>query len=244
MNSEIRNRHGEKLDYNYHPAGIASNHLVVIGHGVTANKDRAFITALALGLAAAGVPTLRFSFSGNGHSEGRFAESTISKEVEDLGTVLDACTGKIITYIGHSMGGAVGVLRASRDERIAQLISLAGMVHTKDFARREFSEVTPDAGLMWDKPDCPLSQTFIDDMAKVGSVLGTAGNIRVPWLLIHGDADDVVPIVESREMIAQANPALAKLVELPAVDHVFSDDGMTLMSRAVSAWLMPFIFTK
>lgn len=244
MNIEIRNRHGEKLDYAFHPSGKESAHLVVIGHGVTANKDRPFITALALGLASAGIPTLRFSYSGNGASEGQFTESTISKEVEDLGVVLDAVAGKIVTYIGHSMGGAVGVLRASRDERIRHLVSLGGMVHTKDFARREFGEVTPNAGFMWDKPDCPLSQTFVDDMAKVDSVLSLAGKIQVPWLLIHGDVDDVVPVAESREMIAKANPALAKLIELPGVDHVFSDEGMAGMSRAVSAWLMPFVFTR
>ena len=39
-------------------------------------------------LGAAGVASLRFSFSGNGDSEGDFQASTISKEVRDLGAVL------------------------------------------------------------------------------------------------------------------------------------------------------------
>ena len=38
----------------------------------------------------AGIPALRFSFSGNGGSEGRFEDSCITKEVEDLGAVIDA----------------------------------------------------------------------------------------------------------------------------------------------------------
>ena len=104
---------------------------MVIGHGVTAHKDRPFLVALAEGLSRAGIAALRISFSGNGASEGRFEDSNISKEVEDLGAVLDALPGRALAYAGHSMGGAVGVLRAARDPRIRALVSLAAIVHTR-----------------------------------------------------------------------------------------------------------------
>ena len=148
MFGEIHNQQGEPLDYTFHPG--QGDRLAIVGHGVTGNKDRPFVVALAEGLSAAGIGTLRFSFAGNGDSGGRFQEATISKEVDDLGAVLDAVGERPISYIGHSMGGAVGVLRASTDERIQVLISLAGMVHTEAFAQREFGEETPDDGLMWE----------------------------------------------------------------------------------------------
>ena len=71
MLGAIRNSLGEKLDSVWHPATapVDDRHVVVIGHGVTANLDRPFIKALADGLAAAGLHALRFSFSGNGSSE-------------------------------------------------------------------------------------------------------------------------------------------------------------------------------
>ena len=78
MLGELRNSQGELLDYVLHPAKGSA--LVVIGHGVTANKDRAFLVALAEGLAAVGINALRVSFSGNGASEGAFTESTITFE--------------------------------------------------------------------------------------------------------------------------------------------------------------------
>ena len=86
----ISNRHGERLDTAFHPGSPGSRRLVVIGHGVTGHKDRPFLVALAEGLAAAGIPALRLSWSGNGASEGAFSESNITKEVDDLGSVLDA----------------------------------------------------------------------------------------------------------------------------------------------------------
>lgn len=232
----IRNRHGERLDFTYHPGKPDQATLVLIGHGVTGNKDRPLVIELALALAGAGVHALRFSFAGNGGSEGRFVDSTVSKEVEDLGAVLDALPGWRIGYAGHSMGAAVGVLRASTDARIRFLISLAGMAHTAEFARREFGTVTPGAGLMWDKPECPLSTAYVDDMNRIGSVTNAARQIRVPWLFVHGVPDDVVPIQDSRDLFAVAHEP-KKLVELPTADHVFSDANAAAMAQAVAQWV-------
>jgi alpha/beta superfamily hydrolase len=75
----IENRHGERLDFAFEPGSDGRRELCVIGHGVTANKDRAWAVELAEGLAAAGLASLRFSFSGNGESDGDFRESTITK---------------------------------------------------------------------------------------------------------------------------------------------------------------------
>lgn len=235
MFGQILNAQGERLDYTCHAGAGGNDALAVIGHGVTGNKDRPFIAALAEGLAATGVSALRLSFAGNGRSGGRFQDCTISKEVEDLGCVLDAVGSRLVGFVGHSMGAAVGVLRASADERIRWLVSLAGMVHTRAFAQREFSGVTPDAGCMWDEPACPLSSAFVQDMAAIDSVVACAERIAVPWLLVHGSRDDVVPMQDSQEIAARAPQA--RLVELPGADHVFSSAAAAEMVEVVSTWV-------
>lgn len=237
MQAAIENAQGESLDYTWHDGRSGSTDVVVLGHGVTANKDRPFLIALAEGLSAAGVAALRFSFAGNGRSGGRFEESTISKEVADLGAVLDALAGHRLTYVGHSMGAAVGVLRAAHDPRIECLVSLAGMVDTRSFAQRKFGDQVPGESLMWDKPECPLSQAYMDDMDRIGTVVGHGAAIAVPWLLVHGDADTVVPVQDSRDIARRAKRA--ELIELPHVDHVFSGAGAQAMVAAVLSWLSP-----
>ena len=164
-----------------------------------------------------------------------FVDSTISKEVDDLGAILDAAADCRICYVGHSMAGAVGVLRASQDKRIRLLVSLAGMVHTAAFNEREFGDVTPDAGDMWDEPDCPLSRTYVEDMNAIGSVVDRASAIAVPWLLVHGSEDDVVPIGDSRDIVAAQ--AAATLVEVPGAAHVFSMDGTDPMVSEAASWI-------
>lgn len=238
MNLEIKNRHGEKLDYTFHPGDPKSKDLLVIGHGVTGNKDRPFIVTLSTALPAAGFNVLRFSFSGNGASGGRFVDSTISKEVEDLGALLDALTGWNVTYAGHSMGGAVGVLRAAQDPRIRRLISLAGMVHTRDFAQREFGTVKPGQGCMWDDEACPLSQAYMDDLSRIGDVLASAPRIKVPWLLIHGTEDDVVPIKDSHDILTRANKASTQFVELPGSNHIFTGEPTVEIVKVLADWLL------
>ena len=236
MFGEIKNGHGERLDYAFHEGERGAKNIVVLGHGVTGNKDRPFIVALAEGLAAVGIPALRFSFSGNGASEGRFIDSTIFKEVDDLCVVLDRLKDYAICYVGHSMGGAVGVLRASEDSRIQLLVSLAGMVHTKAFAQREFGDVTPDEGFMWDEPDCPLSQAYMDDLTQINTVVDRAPQITVPWLLVHGDEDDVVPIEDSHDILERVD-GQTQLITLEGASHVFSDEYTPVMVEKVVAWL-------
>jgi pimeloyl-ACP methyl ester carboxylesterase len=236
MVTELKNAQGERIDFTYHHGRQGARELVVIGHGVTGNKDRPFVVTLADGLAKAGIPALRISFTGNGGSGGKFSDCTISKEVEDLGSVFDAIKDRTICYIGHSMGGAVGVLRCAKDPRIKALVSLAGMVHTKAFAEREFGMVKPGEGFMWDDTNCPLSQRYMDDMAAIGSVIAEAPKIHVPWLLIHGTEDDVVPIQESRDIFAKANQP-KELIELKGASHVFAGEHTAPMVSNVVNWL-------
>ncbi len=236
---EVRNDQGERLDCAFHSGAPGRRDVLVLGHGVTANKDRPFLVALAQATSAAGIATLRVSFSGNGASEGRFEDSCISKEVRDLGAVLDALDGHRVAYAGHSMGGAVGVLRAASDERVRLLVSLAGMVHVRRFAERKFGALVPGRDTMWDKPECPLSQAFLDDMERIDSVAELGARIRVPWLLVHGTGDEVVPLADSLDVLACApQGADARLVRLEGADHVFSGGATGALVVAAVPWLV------
>ena len=241
MFDAIRNAQGERLDTAWHAPAGELEALVVIGHGVTANKDRAWAVTLAETLAERGYGALRFSFSGNGDSEGDFLDSCPTKEAADLGAVLDAVEGAAeelripeVVYVGHSMGAAVGVIRTSRDPRIARLVSLGGMVHTGEFVERKFGGQEPGE-LMWDKPECPLGQVFLDDMREIDSVAPLARDLSLPWLLVHGDADTVVPAQESNEIAVKAG-GNAKVVQFEGVDHLFTDVERR-MAETVCDWL-------
>lgn len=231
----IKNAAGERLDVSFVSGTTYQDQLMILGHGVTANKDRDWAVDLERALVSAGYSVLRFSFAGNGESEGQFGDSHPTKESDDLKSVIDHCDGFHVTYIGHSMGGTVGVLRTSQDSRIKRLISLAGMVHTQEFSERKFGELKPGE-FMWDKPECPLSEAFLADMKSIDTVLPLVDQINVPWLLVHGDADTVVLHKDSDDIKARKGEAVT-LVTIPGADHLFSGAATKPMCEAVVNWL-------
>ena len=236
MFGPIVNPQGERLDYAFTPGADGRRDLVVIGHGVTAHRDRPWLIALSQALGHAGISSLRFSFAGNGDSEGRFEDSTITKEVDDLRRVLNAADGWQLAYVGHSMGGAVGVLCAASESRISALVSLAGMVHIEQFMQTHFGDLRPGRDMMFDKPNCPLTQAFLDDAARIGSLLDHAPRVSVPWLVVHGTADEIVPLQDSLDL-REATGDGFELIQLPGVDHRFT--GKTgEMTAAVVPWLV------
>jgi len=188
----LRNKYGERIDHALHE-GTESNKLVILAHGLTGDKDREMMIHLAHSLAQTGWSVLRISYSGCGKSEGKFTDATITKESDDLSSILDQVKGtKKIAYVGYSMGAAVGALTVAKDDRINVMVSLAGMVRTKLFAETEFEGVTPGTGYMWEDESNPLSKQFMDDLCQIDTIVPAVKELRLPWLLIHGSEDDVV----------------------------------------------------
>lgn len=235
-NGEIRNRQGELIDHTFYPGSRAET-LIILGHGLTGNKNRPLLTALAKYLSSQCWPCLALSYSGNGDSEGNFGESNISKEIADLQAVLDVVPNDLrVAYIGHSMGAAVGVLTAARDMRIFALISLAGMTHTAAFVQREFGDVEAGSGVMWEDENFPLSTQFVQDLTQIGDTLAAAKELLQPWLLVHGTDDDTVPVQDSRDAFEMATSE-KKLLELPEEGHLFSEKSFPQIGEEVAAWL-------
>jgi uncharacterized protein len=238
----IRNPSGERLDYTYTAAeGVsddtAPDAVVILAHGVTAHKDRPVLIALSASLSQAGVASLRLSFAGNGGSEGRYEDSMPSKEVGDLQSVTDALERwgvRHIACVGHSMGGAVGVLTAAREPRISALVSLAGMVRVRWFFETHFGRLTPGEPML-EKPECPWSLALLEDARRIDTVLPQAAQIAVPWLLVHGDADELVPHQDSVDAVAAAG-GRPTLVTMKGIDHRFTG-AVPQMVEAVAGWL-------
>ena len=80
----IPNEMGEILDYSYQSGAENNHYVLIIGHGLDGNKDTPLILELSNKVSNEGMSVLRFSFSGNGNSQGKYTESTISKGIIDL----------------------------------------------------------------------------------------------------------------------------------------------------------------
>src|SRR4051794_30750052 len=115
---------------------------VVIVHGFKGFKDWGMFPPLADRLAQAGFTAVSLNLSGSGVDDRggftlpqRFGPNTLSAELADLATALDALTaGKLGTapptalgLLGHSRGGGVAVLQTARDPRVRALVTWAAI---------------------------------------------------------------------------------------------------------------------
>ena len=73
------------------------------------------------------------------------------------------------------------------------------------------------------------------DAARIGSVTAQAAQVAVPWLLVHGDADELVPCADSQDAL-RAAARVPRLVNLPGVDHRFTGAEAEMIA-AVVPWL-------
>ena len=137
-----------------------------------------------------GVNIFIFDYRGYGRSEGRASEKGIYMDavaaLSHLRTRDDIDHSKIVLF-GRSLGSAVAVEVAAGRETYAVILE-SPFTSTRAMARR-LIPLLP-VGL--------LITTRLDSLAKIDKV-------RAPLLVLHGDADQTVPIELGRELFDAAN---------------------------------------
>src|ERR1700759_1274654 len=112
---EFPNAKGEKLAALLDMPIGRPNAFALFAHCFTCGKDNLTAKRIAERLAMNGIAVLRFDFTGIGASEGEFANTHFSSNVDDLVAAADhlrEMVGAPSLLIGHSLGGAA-VLAAS-----------------------------------------------------------------------------------------------------------------------------------
>ena len=218
----------------------ASRPAVVVVHGFKGFKDWGMFPPLAERVARAGFTAVTVNLSGSGVDEHgtfaypeRFGHNTFSAELDDLDRVLAAlATGHLglaptleVGLLGHSRGGAIAIHAAAADPRVRALVTWAPLGSVERWvnqaaewrARGRLDIVNTRTGQV-----LPLYVDALDDLERhptVGDFVGAARRVRVPWLILHGTADDAVPVAEA-QALAEAAPE-ARLLLLDGAGHTF-----------------------
>lgn len=124
---KLKNGHGETLVGVLHNTG--SDKIVVLCHGLLCAKEKPIIKNLARALVNEEISAFRFDFSGNGQSEGSFQFGNYCKEAEDLRAVMEHFGDKVAAIVGHSKGGNIALIYASKYHDINTVINISGRYH-------------------------------------------------------------------------------------------------------------------
>ncbi|MEO0811991.1 MAG: alpha/beta hydrolase [Myxococcota bacterium] len=218
----ITNRRQQRLAGVVH-GELGAEYAAILCHGMLSTKDSPKHVALARRLAAAGVATVRFDFAGRGESDGTLFDLSYSNEIEDLDAVVEwlwARGVKRIGIFGSSMGGAVALLTASRDERVVAVATMAAVAHPGAMEERYPTQTQDwrDKGYI-DSQEGRIGVGFLDD-AQTHDVSSAVSVLLAPILVVHGTEDEIVPTSDAHDIACAARRA--SLLEVEGADHRFT----------------------
>lgn len=219
--------------------------LVLVIHGFTGHMEETHITAMSSMLNEIGFATLRADMYGHGSSGGEFRNHTLYKWLSNMLTLIDyARSLDFVTDLylcGHSQGGLIVMLAAAlKHDVIRGLIPLSPATMIPEYARR--GEML---GVAFDPDHIPEEISSPWGWELGGNYLRVAQTIRVedaidrytgPVLLVHGDADESVPMQCSVD--AAARYQNAELAIIKGDTHCY-DYHLDEAVAAVRAWMLP-----
>jgi putative redox protein len=221
---------------------------VIICHGFFGFKEAFRIWGRILALR--GFIVLAFDFTGNGESDGFLTDGTISQEIYDLNSAINFLKKKYIikklAVVGHSLGGTVAMLAASKNKDIDCVIVLAPAAELKGKKYRKYANMMAD---IWEskglceiircKKMRTLDVNFIRD-ANNHDVVKAVKKVKVPLLVIHGDADSTIHMNEGKLVYDNAGSNKKKFHILKGVDHYFNKRRWET-SQLVTSWLKKWL---
>ncbi len=224
------------------PAG-APRAYALFAHCFTCSKDIFAAQRIAGGLAEAGIAVLRFDFTGLGHSEGEFANTNFSSNVDDLVRAADflrATRAAPKLLVGHSLGGAAVLAAAARvPEAVA--VATIGAPADPGHVAHLFQDAAPEieakgeAEVQLGGRSFRIKKQFLDDIS--GHNLDVAiGSLRKALVVFHAPRDATVGIDNAGHIFAAAKHPKS-FVSLDDADHLLSRKADAVyVARVLAAW--------
>ena len=200
----------------------------LFAHCFTCSKNLKAAGNIARALNDAGIAVLRFDFTGLGQSEGAFADTNFSSNVDDLLAAtrfLDQAYEAPAILVGHSLGGTAVLQAASQIPSAVAIATIGSPSEPAHVARmfagsedtlRERGEATVNLG---GRPFL-MKQQFLDDLGTQ-DLRASTGALRKALLIMHAPLDTIVEIDNASELFASAKHPKS-FVSLDNADHLLS----------------------
>ena len=215
----------------------------LFAHCFTCGKDNLAAKRIAERLTIHGIAVLRFDFTGLGGSEGEFANTHFSSNVEDLVAAADHLRKMHqapAILIGHSLGGAAVLAAAHRVSEARAVVTIAapfGPSHVVGLFKDHVDKIREQGEVEVKLAGRPftIKKEFLDDVAekKLDECLA---NLHKALLVFHSPTDDVVGI-DNASHIFQAARHPKSFVSLAGADHLLTKKSDALyVANVIAAW--------
>ena len=223
----------------------------LFAHCFTCGKDIHAARRISARLAAMGIAVLRFDFTGLGHSEGEFANTSFTSNVEDLVAACRYLSGRKMPptlLIGHSLGGAAVLKAASQIDEIKAVATLgapfdpAHVVHNfEDALPGIISKGAADVSL--GGRSFRISRKFLEDVRQE-NLTTSLSNLNAALLVMHAPRDDTVGIDNASQIFLAARHPKS-FVTLDGADHLISRaEDAEYAADVIATWASRYLGLK
>lgn len=200
----------------------------LFAHCFTCGKDIFAARRISRRLAAVGIAVLRFDFTGLGHSDGEFANSGFSGNVDDLLAAASAMAGKGLApglLIGHSLGGTAVIAAAGRIDSVKAVATIGAPsdpAHiTHHFAHAaDTIEAKGEAAVSLGGRDFTINRAFLRDL-RSSTLTEHLRHLKRALLILHAPMDTVVGIDNAAALFTAARHPKS-FVTLDGADHLLT----------------------
>jgi uncharacterized OsmC-like protein/fermentation-respiration switch protein FrsA (DUF1100 family) len=220
----------------------------LFAHCFTCSKDLLAVRRIAAELARVGIAVLRFDFTGLGSSEGEFASTNFSSNVDDLLAAADYLRQRYEApslLIGHSLGGAAilamaGKVAEARAVAVIAAPSDVGHVLKNFGSNLETIERQGEAEVELAGRRFRIMKQFVEDVhsVKLDEAIAT---MRKPLLILHSPLDGTVGI-DHAARIFQAARHPKSFVSLDQADHLLTrPEEAGFAAQVIAGWASRYI---
>ena len=220
----------------------------LFAHCFTCSKNLTAVSTISKALSREGIAVLRFDFTGLGDSEGDFADTNFSSNVEDIVAAAHALAARYrapTILIGHSLGGAA-VLQAASQLKDVKAVATIGAPydpsHVQHLIASSESEIREKGHAVVNLAgrSFTIKKQFLEDLdaQNVDPVLARLGKAL---LIFHAPGDQMVHI-ENAALIYEAARHPKSFISLDDADHLISrKEDARYIGAVLAAWALKYI---
>ncbi len=198
-----------------------------------------------------GIATLRFDFPGLGQSEGEFAETSFSQNVDDIVAVAQWMEEHFTApqlIMGHSLGGAAVLKAATRPElkKMLKMVATVGAPFDPAHSVLHYADKIGEADangsvhVTLGGRELVISRHFLEDLAETNPE-EYLGKVRKPLLVVHSPIDVTVGI-DNAQTIFQLTRYPKSLMALDKADHLLTRQGTAQRAAdIIGSWAQQYI---
>ena len=231
------------------PADRFPHNYAIFAHCFTCSKDFSAARNISRALASEGFGVLRFDFTGLNRSEGDFADTNFSTNVEDLiaaAQFLEENYKAPTLLAGHSLGGAAVLFAGSQLESVKAITTIgapSNPAHVQkqlgpilDVIKNEGEAQVTLAGRPF-----TFKKQFIDDLESL-SCANAANKIKDKALLIFHSPQDTTVNIKNAEEIYMAAHHPKSFVTLDGSEHLLIDKkSAAYVGQVIAGWTARYI---